>query len=410
MRPDVFERTNPDLLRRYSYLRKEMAQYKSGYETKIENTTYVPESNNPYDITEEQFRDAARIFYNTLAGYNGRLAPTVVFYEGKVVWINHSFTPKPIEEYVKAFEALPIIYNGLVPFAHLTYNDNDTGNGLSRYYLREAVMLYVLTKYGNMTMPDLYDLCLSDRYMEKVFDIFKTVEHRNIANFPDWAMWARNRSLAFSPCLIRVGRLMMNRFSSFTQNEVMSARVFLINGSLYTKNISKEQQFLLDNPEYENEIAKKKAVVDSLQLKIDKLESNGESQAIVALRKQLQEKEESLQTKVQEVERLRRKIFGRKKAVQQAEDIEREMTTIKMDADSLKQSIQKQVDAEKKSVAEELNSIRSKKDDADKAYSELLQKKDELLSEYSEFFCYYGPDSTIQPEQPPEDLDGLNTI
>ena len=190
----------------------------------------------------------------------------------------------------------------------------------------------------------------------------------------------------------------------------MSARVFLINGSLYTKNISKEQQFLLDNPEYENEIAKKKAVVDSLQLKIDKLESNGESQAIVALRKQLQEKEESLQTKVQEVERLRRKIFGRKKAVQQAEDIEREMTTIKMDADSLKQSIQKQVDAEKKSVAEELNSIRSKKDDADKAYSELLQKKDELLSEYSEFFCYYGPDSTIQPEQPPEDLDGLNTI
>ena len=405
--PDVFERTNPDLLRRYSYLRKEMAQYKSGNESKIERATYVPESNNPYDITEEQFREATRLFYNTMNGFDSWLAPTVVFYEGKLVWRNTSFSPKPIEEYIKAFEVLPIIYNGLVAYSHLTYNDTDTGNGLSRLRLKDAVLLYVLTEYGNMTMPDLYALCRSNRYMGKVFDVFKLEKERpDLGVFPDWAMWAKNRMLTWRDTFIRVGKLKNDSYLPSTENEVMSPRLFLINGSLYT-NIGKEKQFLLDHPEYESEIAQKKAVVDSLQFKIVEIKSiisKNESQTIVALRKQLSEKQESLQTKEQEVERLKKKIFGHKKAMQQAEDIEREIATIKEDIESLEKSIQKQVDAEKKSVEEELNSIRSEKDDADKAYSELLQKKAELLSEYSGFVCYYGPDSTIQVEQRPKNL------
>lgn len=395
---DIFEQQHPDLVSRYAYLRKEIAQRKASKNT--EKTFVVApatsESVSNIDITLTDFMDAAKQ-WRDLFCYGNISIPKVYESFSKNCDAEHA----PLDLYITALHDLPKkITLALPKYANYISHDRFGNSELGSTYLSQAVLYYALQLFGdNISHEELYDHYLKTPVLHYAMDVLQRRKFTPDPGMPDF----HNRLEAIMHMESQFGLSSVSfthatRFSvvqdngkatgtSRTKREIQRG-ILIIDGSLYVRFPNVEAQFEQAMPDV-------KYMIDDLQKTIDRTKKD----IAASIDSAIENKTRTIRNEVSKIKaeitqheeniaKLRRKIFGKQKANAEAENLTAQVNSLTA---RIRKLTQEETDYKQAMQSERENRIES-------AYEANQNKLNELLQQKKEFIQNAGLICLIAPE------------
>ena len=406
--------TNPDLLagkiyptifEDYTYLRKEKEAKDALAVEKV--SAYSQDYANPLDISEKEFRQAAKAFcaaFDQLQACQTSLAVHSDFAQARV----HITDMDAIAEGLRSVRTL--MY-GIPAYPSLVMMDTDyTHSGLGRGYLCAAAILHVLMENGGkMTLDAFYSCVMCNSVYQQAFRTLMGSDYQNAVSFRQDVIVRRSAAtfnaddkkqvwfFALKKPYVTAWMCLKNAPSKQSLgrklDSVWEFPFKLINMSLYVPNaVSETEQFEEDMPELAREMAAQEKNIAELKKNISAACSTKPgAQEIDAQNKIDQLRRENTQMDI-DISKLRKKIFGKKKALAEIQSLNDKMTENREKI----ASVQASLDAVKKMREEEAKKKRDelelKMKDTYQALEEMQKQKNEYIAQLPKWQCIAGPD------------------
>ena len=383
----------PDMYERYAYLRNEHEQKRAiqNAEELSKLTTVSSVQQNPLNVSEEEFRQSAKdvakafkLLDSYLTYYDKHGMPN--FTSGKMAVINNAWKFKPdakdIAHICQSFEKMKYVVYALSFYRNLIHDEENLKTGLSRSELTRLLFIYVLMGHKEITCSDFYDYVNDNSMLKQAFMLVINMEkyedqirrEQRIADLspdPQFYMRSQGRKKWFSCLDLDCACPILGKKRSFASDfewwydlglfdmeTLLKCRISIFDNTLhFLNNSSPEVMLEKELPELAHEIKSKEAEVSQKQELYEKLTTDQPSSEEQKMAQQIS----ANQASIQELQKV--KLFGKKKALEKAEDLAKENERLKAQLEALKaarmqenkkasEEIRNQLETLKKELAE----------------------------------------------------------
>lgn len=401
----------PTIFSDYAYLRKEKENKQA--ESIQKAASFSTEYANPLEITETQFRAAAQSMYAA-----GKQLEKCVLCRGIIEYHLASFEElKNSITDMKVISAelrnVRTITYGIPAFPSLIMQSDPTGSGLDRGNLCGAALIHIVMENGGIiSLDELYDAVQINSIYQQAFMMLFGADYQRALdsklefmdssdvsvdrlNADDWE-WIWFKALIKPYCHIPHcfvdAPVAVGLYSGWDKRK-LEFPFKLINESLNIANpTSAQKQFSVDMPELSKEITKKDQAFHQATLAIQSLRTDKASTEEQQIQGQIDALLSKKTSNGSEIEKLHKKIFGKKKANAEIEIIRQDNDAItkKIEQQSadLEASMKKRIASNHVALEEQQKMIASIK----QALDDLNKQKQFYISQYPEWICIAGQD------------------
>lgn len=398
--------TNPDLLvpriyptlyENYAYLRKEKEMRDAREVEKA--STYSTDYANPLNISENEFRHAAKASRDAL----NELSSCCSCYRHSDSELHPVRDANMIAEGLRSLRTITF---GVSAYPSLIMNQSRDDSGLGRNDLCTAAVLYILLENGGkMSDEDFYSCVMSNPIYQQLFmtifgdeyqkqyvyfrDVISVVKTSTLNAYGQQRVWKNTMHKFFGCCFC----LKDMSFTFREDKKIMDFPFKLINDSLYAENPkSLEEQLEEDKPMLAKEISEAKHNVEELEKRI-----NGLSQEVSAPEQKAAEdvildlKNEASALDSQ-IAKLRRRFFCKKRAAEEIQTLEAKQQEISKKI-AVQNAVIEKVKEQTAAKREQKKALLEKQlSEAQQSLEQLQKQKAEYALNYPEWICIAGPD------------------
>ncbi len=407
--------TNPDLLASriyptifedYTYLRKEKDAKDALAVEKV--SAYSLDYANPLDISEKDFRQAAKAFYaafDQLQACQTSLAVHSDFEQARVYITD-------MNAIADGLRSVRTLMYGIPAYPSLVMMGTDyTHSGLSRGHLCAAAIIHVLMENGGkMTLDAFYSCVMCNSVYQQTFRTLMGSDYQNAASFRQDVVVRRsaatfnaddkkqvwfyalkkpyitaNMCLKNAPSVMSLGRKL---------DSVWEFPFKLINLSLYVPNVvSETEQFEKELPELAHEMAEAEKNIAELKKNISAMSSTKPgAEEINEQNKIDQLRRENTQIDI-DIAKLRKKIFGKKKAQAEIQLLNDKTNEIQIQIENATASLKAAKKMREDEAKKKKDELEQRMKDACRALEEMQKQKTEYIAQLPKWQCIAGQDA-----------------
>lgn len=400
----------PDMYERYAYLRREKEAANSAAVEKA--SAFSTDYANPLDISEKDFRHAAKTFcsaFDQLQGCWVSLCVDSVFAKARARITDMDI----VSEGLRC--ARTIIYGIPAYPALVMMNVDYTHSGLGRNYLCAAAIIHILMENGGkLTLEEFYSCVMCNSIYQQAFRVLMgsdyqnaltyrqdVIAHRSVSTFTEkekmlvWFYALKKPYFTVNMCLKNPPSA-QSLGHERSMNSILEFPFKLINFSLYIPNsTSAEEQFAKDMPETAQNISTAQQEIKQYESSIRKLSNPTPTQAEITAQRSIDQFRRDNAEIDMQIAKLRKKIFGKKKAAAEIQSLETKTKDNLQQIAECNNHIAEVRQQHATEIKEKRSLIEEQLVNARRSLDELLEQKSSYIKQFPQWICIVGVDSEI---------------
>ena len=385
----------PNIYNQYSYLyRQREKQRELESAQRIEKYASCPiDSSNPLNISADDFIKAQNVFkeaylqlQNCFDSFNNE----------------SSCIPKARDE----IKDMNVISEGLHSLRTIVYGIPIYSSLInSNHNCRAAFFLYVFMENGcEMTGNEFYAQVNNNPIYQQIYSVLCGKEFRSAQqlamsglNLSEKEVWFKALTLMLRSVSSFINSPYIGWRSATNLDTPVQLRFKFINESLYIVNpVSAEEQFKQDIPELANQISEAEKNIGQLKNSITTLNYSIPTQTEINAQTSIDELRHSNIGMDEQITKLHKKIFGKKKAAIEIQKLEEQKQANQKQISDLNSVIEKAKQQRATEIREKKSAIEEQLSKANHDLEEMEKQKSEYIQQYPEWICLAGQDAENQ--------------
>ena len=388
----------PDIYNKYPYLQKNRDLVRA---RKLDEATSSINCSNPLNISEEDFRHAAKVFYNAAL-------PMSIIATSKIEEVRLK-AKEYIDVISEALHCISTIMFGIYAYPYLVVTGILPSNspiyetGLHRYNLEKAFLSYILIENGGkMTYESVEFSIMDNPIYKKIFMTIYGNEYKSQKS--SLSYFCKNekellektneeiiirfiRDVCLGSFFKRYGdyRLPLNR-------REVQLPFKLVNESLYILN----PEFAGEEHLMVNRMVETEKKIEQLKNNITAPNSSTPTQTEINAQTSIDELQRSSAGMDEQIVKLHKKIFGKKKAAVEIQELEEKKKANQKKISELNNVIEKAKQQRAMEIRKKKSAIEEQLSKANHALEEIKKQKSEHIQQCPEWICLAGPDAENQ--------------
>lgn len=390
----------PDIYNKYPYLQKNRDLVRA---RKLDEATSSINCSNPLNISEEDFRHAAKVFYKASSSMS--IIRAYVFgchkEEGRLQ------AKKDIDVISEALHCISTIMFGIYAYPYLVITEMLPSKspiyetGLHRYNLEKAFLSYILIENGGKMTYESAEFSIMDNPIYK--KIFMTIygdEYKSTKS--SFSYFCKNEKEILEKTNEQViTRIIDNPTNSFQRygdygvplnRREVQLPFKLVNESLYILN----PEFAGEEYLMVNRMVKTEKKIEQLKNNITAPNSSMPTQTEINAQTSIDELRHSSAGMDEQIVKLHKKIFGKKKAAVEIQELEEKKKANQKKISELNNVIEKAKQQRAMEIRKKKSAIEEQLSKANHALEEIKKQKSEHIQQCPEWICLAGPDAENQ--------------
>ena len=393
----------PDIYNKYPYLQKNRDLVRA---RKLDEATPSINCSNPLNISEEDFRHAAKVFYKASSSMS--IIWAHVFF-GCTMEEGRLQAKKDIDVISEALHCISTIIFGIYAYPYLVitgilpFNSPIYETGLHQYNLRIAFLSYILIENGGkMTFESAEFSIMDNPIYKKIFMTIYGNEYKSQKS--SLSYFCKNEK----ELLEKTNEEIIIRFirdvclgSFFKQygdyglplnRREVQLSFKLVNESLYILN----PEFAGEEHLMVNRMVKTEKKIEQLKNNITAPNSSMPTQTEINAQTSIDELRHSSAGMDEQIVKLHKKIFGKKKAAVEIQELEEKKKANQKKISELNNVIEKAKQQRAMEIRKKKSAIEEQLSKANHALEEIKKQKSEHIQQCPEWICLAGPDAENQ--------------
>lgn len=385
----------PNIYNQYSYLYKQREKQRELESAqRIEKYASCPiDYSNPLNISADDFIKAQNVFKEAYLQ----------------LWncFNTFFDESPsIKKARNEIKNMNVISEGLHSLRTIVYGIPIYSSLVDNTNCGSAFFLYVFMENGGeMTGNEFYTQVNNNPIYKQIYSAlcgkrFRSAQQLAMSglNLSEKEVWFRALTLLLrtvhsftnSSCNV-------NWSGAYNLDTPVQLRFKFINESLYIVNpVSAEEQFEHDIPELANQISEAEKNIEQLKTNIAALNHSVPTQTETDAQTSINELQRSNSEINEQITKLHKKIFGKKKAAIEIQKLEEKKQTNQKQISDLNSVIEKARQQRATEIKEKKSPIEEQLSKANHALEKMKKQKSEYIQQYPEWICLAGQDAENQ--------------
>lgn len=388
----------PDIYNKYPYLQKNRDLARA---RKLDEATSSINCSNPLNISEEDFRHAAKVFYNAAL-------PMSIIATSKIEEVRLK-AKEYIDVISEALHCISTIMFGIYAYPYLVITEMLPSKspiyetGLHKYNLRKAFLSYILIENGGkMTYESVEFSIMDNPIYKKIFMTIYGNEYKSQKS--SLSYFCKNekellektneeiiirfiRDVCLGSFFKRYGdyRLPLNR-------REVQLPFKLVNESLYILN----PEFAGEEHLMVNRMVETEKKIEQLKNNITAPNSSMPTQTEINAQTSIDELQRSNTEINDQITKLHKKIFGKKKAAVEIQELEEKKKANQKKISELNNVIEKAKQKRAMEIRKKKSAIEEQLSKANHALEEIKKQKSEHIQQCPEWICLAEPDAENQ--------------
>lgn len=312
--------------------------------------------------------------------------------------------PAAIKKACDGNQNMNVISEGLHSLRTVVYGIPIYSSLVDRINCGIAFFLYIFMENGSeMTGNEFFTQVNNNPIYKQIYSVlcgeqFRRLQHsaRSASNISEKQVWFK----AFKVINRNVGPFVVSDFIPWNLDDFdtpVQLRFKFINESLYIPNpVSAEEQFEQDLPELVNLMSDAEKDIEQLKANIATLNHSVPTQTETDAQTGIDELQRSNSEINEQITKLHKKIFGKKKAAIEIQKLEEKKQANQKKIFDLNSIIEKARQQRVTEIKEKKSPIEEQLSKANHALEEMKKQKSEYIRQYSEWICLAGPDAENQ--------------
>ena len=381
----------PNIYNQYSYLYKQR-ENKRELESaqRIEKYASCPiDYSNPLNISADDFIKAQNVFKEACLQLQN------CFYKLRDESTSILIARNEIKD-------MNVISEGLHNLRTVVYGIPIYSSLVDKYNGKIAFFLYIFMENGSeMTGNEFYTQVNNNSIYKQIYSVlcgesFRRDQQAFGSTRSEKEVWFKSLTLMLRAVHLFIkGRMSWDY--SIDLDTPVQLRFKLINESLYIVNpVSAEEQFKQDIPELANQMSEAEKDIEQLKTNIAALNHSVPTQTETDAQTSINELQRNNTEIDEQITKLHKKIFGKKKAAIEIQKLEEKKQTNQKQLSDLDNVIRNAKLLRVTGVMEKKSAIEEQLSKANHTLEEMEKQKSEYIQQYPEWICLAGQDAENQ--------------
>lgn len=307
--------------------------------------------------------------------------------------------PSSIKKTCDGIQNINVISNGLHSLKTVVYGTPIYSLLVDKINCGIAFFLYVFMENGSeMTGNEFYTQVNNNPIYKQIYSVlcgeqFRRLQHsaRSASNISEKQVWFKAFTVINRNVVPFVNDFIPWNLGDF--DTPVQLRFKFINESLYIPNpVSAEEQFEQDLPELVNLMSDAEKDIEQLKTNIAALNHSVSTQTETDAQTSINELQRSNSEINEQITKLHKKIFGKKKAAIEIQKLEEKKQTNQKQIFDLNSVIEKARQQRATEIKEKKSPIEEQLSKANHALEKMKKQKSEYIQQYPEWICLAGQD------------------